>query len=136
MLTVSCLDEVSNKEGESGYQHMWTLDINVIDKEPLLFFEELSKFLCSLKHHKLKDKGTGEALCVLHDTLRKTVTAVNNCWSKWNRAPATEFASALSQFMSNKKKKEAQDKADGKIPNKGGREEMTFALYLELDAGI
>ena len=92
---------------ENGWEYHKTLDINKIEEDQDGFFTIFSLFLASLMHHKLTDKD-GNAIAVLHDTLRRYVTAVNNCWKYRHRVIPRKLASLCSDLLASKKKKETK----------------------------
>ena len=105
----------------------YTLDIDKVEMNQKQFYDVFAKFLSSLKHFKLKDND-GVSLGKLHGSLKLFITAVNNCFRDANRPVPSLFQLLCSKFMEAKRKDEKKLNVVGLVPDKGGREDMSFEL--------
>ena len=112
----------------------WTypkvLDVLKVEAEEEQFFKLFSKYLGSMVHKKLTFKATGENQKVRHSTIKKFCTALNSAWAdQWRKVPY-KLSALTKDLKSNKMKDEKKLIAKGEIQDDGGREDMSFSLYI------
>ena len=114
-----------------GWELAKQLDLQKIERNPTMFYNQFKKFLVNLKHKKLK-KANNEPESQLHGTIKQYITAVNSCWRNVNAKVPELLETLCNKFMEAKRKDEKRKKAAGRIPDGRGRETMSFDLYREL----
>ena len=121
----------SKNWNDPGWELDYELDAGAVERDQMGFFEQLSDLMTSLTHKTLKHSN-GEQMKVLHDTLKRYGTAVNNVWSDNHLPIPRTYQSLMKELLQEKKKKETYLKSTGELSDDCGREVMTFELYRAL----
>ena len=125
------LKDVDPDNPEPGWELSKHLDIFAIEQDQRKFFRLFTLFLGGLKHHQLRNED-GSLQAALHEKIKRHCTAVNGCWKRAYRPIPYQYTALIAEFLSNKRKKEKQMKADGDIDVDNSREAMSFELYRAL----
>lgn len=136
MKIVKYLDQNSGERFlcEGTPTESWTypkvLDVLKVEAEEEQFFKLFSTYLGSMEHKKLTFKATGRHQKVRHATIKKFCTALNSAWADiWRKVPY-KLSALTKDLKSNKRKAEKELISKGDIEDDGGREDMSFALYV------
>ena len=99
------LKDVDPANPEPGWELDKNLNLDAIEEDQHKFFDLLTLFLGGLKHHKLKNPD-GTMMPCLHEKIKRHSTAINNLWRKAHRPIPFTYQSLMSEYLSNKRKKE------------------------------
>ena len=114
-----------------GWDLPYELNPVAVEQDQEGFFDQVSEFMTSLTHKTLKDSN-GEDMKVLHDTLKRYGTAINNVWADRHVPIPRKYQSLMRELLQEKKKKETFLKSTGELTDDCGREVMSFELYRAL----